>query len=152
MTDVRVLVIEDGFEYSETLERFLGTGFQWERVGSGQQALARLAEASFDVSFLDMRFDRAPQDELLGDVQEVADQFNGDPVQARNFLEDHQGNYILAAIRDGGWRIPVLMSYDFDLEPRRWKHLATRYAPVDYLPDNASPAEISGRLMRLVAR
>jgi len=146
---MRVLVIEDGFEYSETLQQFLPDGFDWERSGSGPQGLTRLAEEPFDVVFLDMRFDRAPADELYGDMEEVADRFNGDPVQARRFLEDHQGNYVLAALRDGGHSIPVLMSYDFDTEPRRWKRLAERYGPVDYLPDNASPAEISQRLRRL---
>lgn len=150
MGDLRVLVIEDGFEYSEMLERFLGEGFQWERTGSGPQAMSRLAETSFDAAFLDMRFDRAPQDELLGVVHEVADRFNGDPVQARNFLEDHQGTYILAGLREGGCSLPVLMSYDFDLEPRRWERLARRFGPIDYLPDNASPAEIRDRLTRLV--
>ncbi len=146
---MRVLVIEDGYEYSETLEQFLSGDFEWERSGSGPQGLTRLAAESFDVVFLDMRFDRAPQDELLGDLEEVADRFNGDPVQARRFLEDHQGNYVLAALRDGGHTIPVLMSYDFDTEPRRWKRLFDRYGPVDYLPDNASPAEISARLVKL---
>jgi DNA-binding response OmpR family regulator len=146
---MRVLVIEDGFEYSETLGQFLPDGFQWERSGSGPQGLARLSAESFEVIFLDMRFDRAPSDELYGNVEEVADRFNGDPVQARRFLEDHQGNYILSAIRDAGISTPVLMSYDFDTEPRRWKRLVERYGPVDYLPDNASPAEIAARLTGL---
>lgn len=148
---MRVLVIEDGFEYSETLKQFLSDDIEWERAGSGPQGIARLQGESFDVVFLDMRFDRAPQDELYGDVEEIADRFNGDPVQARRYLEDHQGNYVLAALRDGGHGVPVLMSYDFDTEPRRWKRLAERYGPVDYLPDNASPAEISERLTRLAS-
>jgi len=143
---MRVLVVEDGFEYIETLKRFLPEGFDWERVGSGPQAMARLAEEAWDAVFLDMRFDRAPEDELFGDVLEVADRFNGDPVQARRFLEDHQGNFILAALRDGGQQIPVLLSYDFAGEPRRWERLRSRYGPVDYLPDNASPADIAARL------
>ena len=143
---MRVLVVEDGFEYIETLKRFLPEGFDWERVGSGPQAMARLANEDWDAVFLDMRFDRAPEDELLGDVVEVADRFNGDPVQARRFLEDHQGNFILAALRDAGQRVPVLLSYDFDAEPRRWERLCERYGPVDYLPDNASPADIAARL------
>lgn len=146
---MRVLVIEDGFEYSETLQRFLGDAFEWERAGSGPQAFQQLQGEEPDVIFLDMRFDRSPQDEMLGDLEEVADRFNGDPVQARRFLEDHQGNYILAALRDRGCTIPVLWSYDFDSEPRRWSRLQQRYAPVDYLPDNASPTEIQTRLRRL---
>jgi DNA-binding response OmpR family regulator len=146
---VRVLVVEDGFEYSETLERFLKEGFTFERAGSGPVALARLVEADFDVVFLDMRFDRAPEGQLLGDVDDLADRFNGDPVQARRFQEDHQGNFVLAALREAGHAVPVLMSYDFSSEPRRWQRLAERYAPVDFLSDVASPAEVSSRLRAL---
>lgn len=149
---IDVLVVEDGFEYSETLQRFLPDGFRWQRAGSGPQALALLGERTWDALFLDMRFDRAPEDELLGDVSEVADRFNGDPVQARRFLEDHQGNYILAALREAGQGLPVLLSYDFDGEPRRWERLAERFGPVDYLPDNASPADIAQRLRRLAGQ
>jgi len=148
---MRVLVIEDGFEYSETLAQFLPEGFTWVRAGSGPAALNTLAEQSFEVIFLDMRFDRAPENELLGDLEQVSDRFNGDPVQARRFLEDHQGNYILAALREAGRSEPVLMAYDFDGEPRRWERIAARFGPVDFLPDNASPAYISSRLHALVA-
>ena len=147
---MRVLVIEDGYEYSETLGRFLSEDFEWVRAGSGPQGLAALEDGStYDVVFLDMRFDRAPEGELLGDVEAIADRFNGDPVQARRFLEDHQGNFVLKALRDAQQVIPVLLSYDFDGEPRRWQRLVERYGPVDYLPDNASPADISSRLRAL---
>jgi len=146
---MKILVVEDGFEYSETLSRFLGEGFRWVRAGSGPAALAALAEDGFDAVFLDMRFDRVPDEDLLGDLAETADRFNGDPAQARHFLQDHQGNYVLAALREAGHHLPVLLSYDFQGEPRRWSHLSGRFAPVDYLPDNASPPEIAERLRRL---
>lgn len=146
---MNILVIEDGYEYTETLERFLGEGFSWERAGSGPRALQRLREGGVDAVFLDMRFDRVPEEELLGDVAAVADRFNGDAVQARQFLEDHQGNYVLAALREAGIELPVLVSYDFEGEPRRWQHLAEQFGPVDYLPDNAAPGEIAERLRGL---
>lgn len=146
---MRVLIVEDGLEYSETFGRFLGDGFAWERAGNGPEALERLAEGGWDAVFCDMRFDRVPPPRLLGDLAATADQFNGDPEQARRFLEDHQGNYVLAAIREAGHGVPVLMSYDFGEEPRRWQRLAQRYAPVDYLPDNASPADVADRLRAL---
>ncbi len=148
---MRILVIEDGHEYTETLHRFLADGFTWARAGSGPQALARLHEG-WDAVFLDMRFDRTPEAELLGDVAEVADRFNGDPIRARRFLADQQGLYILAAIRNAGCAVPVLFSHDFDGAPQRWARLARRYAPVDYLPDNAGPAEVARRLAALTSR
>ena len=148
----RVLVIEDGYEYSETLARFLTEGFIWERAGSGPEALELLKTERFDAIFLDMRFDRVPLDRLLGDLETTADRFNGDPIQAQQFLEDHQGNYVLKALRDAGHVVPVLMSYDFESEPRRWERIAARYGPVDFLPDNAGPADISARLEALAKR
>lgn len=142
MPDRRVLIIEDGTEYIETMTRFLADGFAWERAGSGPAGLARLAEGGIDAVFLDMRFDRAPENELLGDLDEVAERFSGDRVLARRFVEDHQGTYILAALREAGIALPVVLSYDFSAEPRRWERLSQRFAPVRYLPDNASPAQV----------
>lgn len=152
MSDVTVLVIEDGHEYTDSLSRFLAQGFTWVRAGSGPEGLAHLGEGlPADVIFLDMRFDRVPDGALLGDVVAAADRFNGDPTRARQFLQDHQGTYVLAALREAGHGTPVLLSYDFDGEPRRWARLQQRYAPVDFLPDNASPADIARRLRALAA-
>lgn len=143
---MKVLVIEDGFEYSETLSTFLAEGFDWERAGSGPAALELLESRTYDAVFLDMRFDRVPLSELLGDMEATSDRFNGDDVQARAHLEDHQGLYVLAALRKAGHTVPVLVSYDFDDEPGRWERIAARQGPVDYLPDNASPADIASKL------
>ncbi len=133
----RVLVIEDGHEYSATLSRFL-PDFTFVRAGSGQEALDLLAQG-FDVVFLDMRFDRVPREDLLGDHREVVERVDGDSDRAWRFLEDNQGAYILAALRAGGHAVPVVFSYDFDGEPRRWKHLCRSYAPLSYLTDAAGP-------------
>jgi CheY-like chemotaxis protein len=116
------------------------------RAGDGAAALAALAEGRFDLLFLDMRFDRVQPAQLLGDLAATADRFNGDPLRARQFLEEHQGTYILAAIRAAGHTLPAVFSHDFDGEPRRWANLVKLYAPVSYLPDNASAAEILGVL------
>jgi CheY-like chemotaxis protein len=143
---VRVLVVEDGEEYIRNLGRFLPPRFALERAGSGAEALEAVARGSFDVVFLDMRFDRVPQDSLLGDLEEVADRFNGDLERSLRFLEDNQGTYVLLALRDAGCRLPVVFSHDFTDEPRRWSNLESRYAPLDFLPDNAGPDEVSERL------
>lgn len=149
---MRVLVIEDGTEYVDTFSRFLTRGFTFVRAGSGPAGLALLRTDPFDAVVLDMRFDRAPEAELLGDVDAIADRFNGDTVQARRFLEDHQGTFVLAALREAGFPIPVLLSYDFSGELRRWERLAARSGAIDYVGDGASPAEFAARLSALVAR
>jgi CheY-like chemotaxis protein len=142
----RVLVVEDGEEYIRNLGRFLPTTFQLTRAGSGGEALAALEGEAFDVIFLDMRFDRVPAEALLGDLEAVSDRFNGDLVRAQRFLEDNQGAYVLVALREAGCTLPVVFSHDFTDEPRRWANLEARYAPLDYLPDNAGPEDVSERL------
>jgi len=147
---VRVLVVEDGREYTDTMQRFLGArGFTFARAGSGPEALAAVGEGH-DVIFLDMRFDRVEQRALLGDLAAATERCNGDPGAGRRFLEDHQGTYILAALRGAGCRLPVLLSYDFSNEVRRFERLEASYAPLDHCRDVASPEEVASRLRRLV--
>lgn len=147
-----VLVVEDGHEYITNLERFLGEHFVFTRAGDGFQALELLARSPadgppFDALFLDMRFDRAER--LLGDLDALADRFAGDHSRARRFLEDNQGTYVLAALREAGHQQPALFSYDFDSEPRRFKNLSGRYGPLGYLHDAAGPAAIRDALAAL---
>lgn len=146
---MNVLIVEDGFEYVETLSRFLPE-VSWTRAGSGGEALELLqGDGAFDAIFLDMRFDRIAEEDLLGDLAATADRFNGDPVQARAFLQDHQGVYVLDAIRGAGCTLPVVISYDFSQEPRRWQRLSQRHGPVGFLPDVAGPDAVRQALGQL---
>lgn len=138
---MKLLVVEDGTEYTDNLARF-AADLDVTRAGDGAEALRLVAAAPFDLLFLDMRFDRIEPGRLLGDLAETQDRFNGDPVRARAFLEENQGTYILAALRAAGCPLPAVFSHDFDGEPRRWANLERRYAPVRYLPDNASASRI----------
>lgn len=148
---MRVLVVEDGYEYFDTFSRFLAEDFDWVRAGHAEEALLFLAEAEFDAVLLDMCFDRIPEGQLLGDVHEAAERFNGDRQRGLLFLQEYQGNYILASIRQAGFVGPVILSYDFDDEPRRWRHLSGRFPPLAYLPDNFSPRLVAEKLQSLVA-
>ena len=152
MDRVSVLVVEDGEEYTTTLGRFCADGFAYTRAGDGAAALAALATTRFDLVFLDMRFDRVEAARLLGDLAATTERFNGDPVRARQFLEDNQGTYILAALREAGHGLPAVYSHDFDAEPRRWAALERMYAPVSYLPDNASAGRIREVLLAAAGR
>jgi ActR/RegA family two-component response regulator len=147
---MKVLIVEDGLEYSETLGRFLPE-LTWVRAGSGPEALERLSTEGFDAVFLDMRFDRVDDAVLLGDLAATADRFNGDAVQARAFLQDHQGLRILAALREAGHRLPALVSHDFGAEPRRWARIREAHGPVDYVDDVSGPDAVRQRLRALVS-
>lgn len=144
----RILVVEDGTEYVENLRRFLGEDFLFERAGDGPEALERLSTERWDAIFLDMRFDRATR--LVGDLGALVDRFVGDEERARRFLEDNQGAYVLAALREAGHTQPALFSYDFDGEPRRYRNLEGRYGPLAYLADTAGPAQIREALLGLL--
>ena len=145
MRRTRVLVIEDGYEYSEMLDRFLAADFDFERAGDGATALARCGDG-FAGIFLDMRFDRVSPDQLLGDLAATTQRFHGDVARARRFLEDNQGTFVLAALRADGWTLPVVFRHDFSSEPRRFAHLQRLHGPVGYLPDSAAPKDIHAAL------
>ena len=50
---MKVLVVEDGYEYFDTFQRFLTEGFEWVRAGAGQEALQLIQQGlSFDWIFL----------------------------------------------------------------------------------------------------
>lgn len=143
---LRVLIVEDGFEYRDTFGRYAADRFVFTRAGDGAEALAICEGETFDVLFLDMRFDRVEPGRLFGDLAETAERFNGDPVRATQFLEENQGVYVLAALRAAGVVTPAVFSHDFSGEPRRWAALERKYAPVSWLPDNASPAQVKALL------
>ena len=110
------------------------------RAGDGEDALSLLAqETEIAAIVLDMRFDRAAR--LLGDATALVARL-GDGARARRFLEDNQGTYILAALREAGCALPVLISYYFGSEPRRFANLVRRYGPLSWLDDSAGPARI----------
>jgi CheY-like chemotaxis protein len=136
----RVLVVEDGHEYIQTLSKYLGSEFEFSRAGNGFEAIELLSAELWHGVFMDMRFDRA--DRLMGDMAALTSRFHGDSERARRYLENQQGTYIAAAIRTAGFGQPLLFSYDFSGEPTRLAHLQQQYGPLAYLPDTAGPAEV----------
>ncbi len=147
-----ILVVEDGEEYVQNLTRFLGDVFSFVRAGSGAEALEILSGGVVGTIFLDMCFDRTPRALLLGELDPLVDRFNGDRERAWQFLETNQGTYVLAAVREAGFRQPVIFSHDFDGAPRRFRHLERLYAPVSYLTDTASPEDIRAALAGALSR
>ena len=128
----RLVVIEDGDEYAEFARVFLAD-LEIASAHSAADAMALLRARDADVLLIDLRFDRAPPEVLVGDVAGTAARlFAGDSERALRYLQDEQGTLILAALRAAGFAHPALFVHDFP--PRRLANLRRLYGDVDAVP------------------
>jgi hypothetical protein len=143
---ITVLVIEDGDEYLENLSQFV-FGPSYLQAHTGNEALEILGEKSVDLIYLDMRFDRIPQTDLMGDHEKATQEHNGDPNRAWKHLMNNQGLYILSALKKAGYGdLPVVIAYDFSNEPRRFDNLNRHYPNIRWVSDTVSVQEIQSLL------
>jgi len=143
---MRVLIVEDGDEYLANLSRFV-PGPQYVQAHDAAEALALLTAGGIDLLYLDMRFDRIPRDRLVGELSQALAACNGDPERAWKHLQNNQGLFILAFLAARGFgALPVLLSYDFGHEPRRFSLLKRTYPRLDWVGDGAGPDEIRRKL------
>lgn len=147
-----VLVVEDGDEYLTNLSTFVADGITYRQARSGEAAQRMIRERRPDLVYLDMRFDRTPEAELLGSMVELTARFNGDVGRARRFQQDNQGLFVLRALRDAGYVGPVILSYDFGPEERRFGALRARDPDLHYCPDYADARTIRTTILRAVGR
>ncbi len=150
--DITVLVVEDGDEYLTNLSTFVARGIRYTQAKSGTVACGLLPSLRPDLVYLDMRFDRTPNEALLGDLVALTARFNGDVARARAFQQDNQGLFVLRALRDAGFLGPVILSYDFSREERRFKALCDKDPALSYCPDYADASEILAAIYRAVGR
>jgi DNA-binding NarL/FixJ family response regulator len=142
MNPITVLVIEDGDEYLENLTRFV-PGPSYLQAHCGRDAVDILKEHPVDVVYLDMRFDRIPEADLLGDRDAATREHNGDAVRGLKYLMNNQGLYILAELRREGFgALPVVVAYDFSKEPRRFDNLRRTYPKLEWVSDAVSFEEV----------
>jgi CheY-like chemotaxis protein len=147
-----VLIVEDGDEYLENLTRF-APGPRYVQAHTGAEALACLGAQAVDLVYLDMRFDRIDERDLLGDRAAVERSHGGDPARALRYLARHQGLFILEALRvHGHAHLPVILAYDFSTELRRFEHLSRMHPSLTWVPDAITPDEIRARIERLLGR
>jgi hypothetical protein len=86
-----------------------------------------------DVLLIDLRFDRAVEADLVGDVTATAHRlFAGDQERALRHLQDQQGVLILAELRAAGFGQRAVFIHEF--LPRRMQNLRRLYGPVHALP------------------
>ncbi|MBN2527915.1 MAG: hypothetical protein JXR76_16115 [Deltaproteobacteria bacterium] len=137
-----VLIIEDGDEYLDSLSKFV-QGPVYLQAKSGEQAVRMLQESSVDLIYLDMRFDRIPMSDLLGDHVKATREHNGDPLRAYKFLQNNQGLFILEKLRkENLTHIPVILAYDFSRQQKRYEHLKSIHPSLRWVPDAVTPSEI----------
>jgi hypothetical protein len=129
----RLLVIEDGDEYTEFARLFLGADLAIRQARSLAQTLAALAAEEIFALLIDLRFDRATPESLCGDLAATAAQlFGGDQARALRYLKDQQGALILAQVRAHGYGQPAVFIHDFP--PRRLQNLQRLYGRVTAVP------------------
>jgi hypothetical protein len=139
----RLLIIEDGDEYVAFARVFLRE-LELEAAQSAAAALAILRARGADALLIDLRFDRAPVDALVGDRAAVATRlFGGDAARALAYVQDEQGTLILAELRAAGFLQPAIFVHDFP--PRRLANLQKLYGAVA-----AVPSLEAGALRRLL--
>ncbi len=139
----RLLVIEDGDEYEEFARLFLAD-FDVVAARTAEEALSRAPEA--DALLIDLRFERAREEDLIGDVGATAGRlFAGDEARAARWLKEQQGTLILGALREAGHGQPAVFVHDFP--PRRLANLAKLYGRV-----GAVPSFDAGAILRELAR
>lgn len=129
----RLLVIEDGDEYTEFARLFLGADLAIRQARSLAETLRALAAEEVFALLIDLRFDRATPESLCGDIAATAGQlFGGDQARALRYLKDQQGALILGQVRAHGYLQPAVFIHDFP--PRRLQNLQRLYGRVTAVP------------------
>lgn len=129
----RLLIVEDGTEYIDFFRLFLKDEHEYLHAQSCEGALAALGADAVAGLVLDMRFDRTPLEELVGDVDQVAKTyFGGDLVRGQRYVQDNQGTMILARLREEGHAAPAL--FISDLPKRKLENLRKLYGAVFSVP------------------
>ena len=136
---MRLLLIEDGHEYGEFARHFLAERFEIVAAHSGAEARARLeasrgdASGRIDALLVDLRFERARTEDLVGDLPDLARRmFAGDLERARRWAKDQQGTLILAELRKAGFAQRAVFVHDFP--PDRLANLRKLYGEVRAVP------------------
>jgi len=147
-----ILIVEDGDEYLDNLSRFVA-GPRYLQAHNGREALDFLTSETVHLIYLDMRFDRIPLSDLLGDHTRATNDHNGDPARAWRYLQNNQGLFILHFLGEQGFgHTPVILAYDFSREVRRLDYLKKNYPNLGWVPDAVTPEEIRKLIRELTGR
>ncbi len=128
----QLLIIEDGDEYLRFFSRYL-KDHQYNQAHSLEACLNELDTSIPDGFVLDLRFDRVPREDLIGDVEDMAGNlFGGDLEAAWRYVVDNQGYLILQELRERGFNQPALLVAE--LPQRRQDNLRKLYGRIGVVP------------------
>ncbi len=146
----RILIVEDGREYWDAFTRLAPPyACDFVRATNLEEARALLLGNAIDAVFLDVIFDRVPEEVLTGDSTNLIERFGGDRARAVRHLAEHQGFYILGALAELLYGMSaVVLAHDFAEEPQRLEALRQRVPSLAGLPDGA-PATVALKLLGL---
>ena len=139
------LVCEDGDEYIQRFERFLGREFRFLRVGSGAEAQAALARETVTGLLLDLDFRRLPALQLLGESGQPT---SSPTTEERARFSAMQGILILQYLRHQGVKESALLFADLD-DREQSAYLEKTLAPLTVVSSREGLAQLAARLRRL---
>jgi hypothetical protein len=142
----RFLVCEDGDEYLERFNRFLGQEFQFIQSRDFETLVNHLESYQpIAAILLDLDFRRANYNKLVDESgQTVA---NVTKEQLARFVSN-QGIAILAAIRKRGIQTKVLLFADLD-DSKQQEYLERTFAPLELISSHVGLRELECRLVKL---
>jgi hypothetical protein len=142
------VICEDGTEYLDRFQRFLGGEFRFVRTSSYGALLTALAEGPPAGLVLDLDFRRTPPDQL---VDEGGAALSAVSAGEKQRVASVQGLLILRALRGQGVALPALLCTDID-DPGQLAAVEEELAPVSVVPSSEGLPRLAQRLRELAAR
>jgi hypothetical protein len=143
----RFVVCEDGTEYLDRFQRFLGDAFAFIPARDFAGALAAAANA--DGLLLDLDFRRTPPQDLVDEQGPATDRAVIDEGSRRRLAET-QGILILRQLRARGVALPAVLFADLD-DAEQSRFLERTLAPVTLASSRLGIVEVAA-LMRAALR
>jgi hypothetical protein len=141
------IVCEDGLEYLDRFQRFLGGEFRFAGAADGPALLEAVEVAGAGNAagvILDLDFARTPADRLVDEQGACRPDL---PEQERRRLAEVQGILILRLVRARGIGLPALLFADLD-DAGQVEFLERTLGPLTVVPGHEGLVQTAERLRR----